>query len=65
MVKGRAEIVGDETLRVKAIELILRKYSPEHMETGMKYAAGSLPRTAIVRVAVNRISGKCKKAGFD
>lgn len=47
--------------RIKALELLLDKYSPNDKIQGMKYAEGSLHKTEIVRLEINQWSGKCKK----
>lgn len=65
IVSGRAELIADDTLRMKALELLLRKYSPDHIETGMKYAEKSFGRTAVIRLTAERISGKSKNTGLD
>lgn len=46
--------------RMKALELLLDKYSPNDKIAGMKYAEGSLHRTEIIRIDVEQWSGKCK-----
>ncbi len=47
--------------RMKALELILDKYSPKNKVLGMKYAEKSFKRTEIVRLDIDKCSGKCKK----
>jgi uncharacterized protein len=46
--------------RMKALELILDKYSPADKEIGMKYAEKSFDRTEIIRLDIQEWSGKCK-----
>jgi hypothetical protein len=46
--------------RMKALRLILEKYSPDDLETGQKYAAKSFHRTEIIRLDVREWSGKSK-----
>lgn len=50
-----------EQERMKALELILKKYSPNDMVVGMKYAIKSFHRTEILRVEIETISGKTKR----
>ena len=50
-----------EEEQLYAFELLLKKYSPNDLETGMKYARKSLLRTCIVRLDILTWSGKCKK----
>lgn len=58
---GDIAVVEDEAGRMKALELILDKYSPDDKETGLKYATASLPRTKILCMQIGRLSGKSKK----
>lgn len=46
--------------RLKAFELLLDKYSPDDKVKGMKYAENSFDQTEIVRLDVDKWSGKCK-----
>ncbi len=47
--------------RLYALELIVKKFSPQHFDTGMRYAHKSLPRTCIVRLDILSWSAKAKK----
>ncbi len=47
--------------RMKALGLILNKYSPNDKEVGMKYAANSFARTEIIRMDIAQVSGKSKR----
>ena len=46
--------------RMKALKLILMKYSPDDVEVGLKYAEKSFHRTEILRIQIKSISGKNK-----
>lgn len=61
MVSGQAALVTDAAERMEALVKLLEKYSPEYLDTGRKYAEKSFPRTAILRLDIESISGKCKK----
>ena len=61
MVFGKIEIVTDDGERMKALEYIIDKYSPEFKEKGKMYAGKSFGRTAILRIDIERVSGKSKK----
>ena len=50
--------------RLRALELILDKYSPADKAAGLKYARHSFPRTEIVRLDVVSWSGKNKRVGL-
>ena len=47
--------------RFYALEIFLKKYSPNDVEVGMKYARKSFARTCIVRLDILSWSGKRKK----
>lgn len=61
VLSGVARIGLSEEERKQALELFLGKYSPEHKESGMKYAMGSFHRTEIIRLDIAAWSGKCKR----
>lgn len=46
--------------RFKALKLLIKKYSPQHTETGNKYIARSFERTEIIRLDIHKWSGKAK-----
>ena len=60
LVKGRVTQVTEDAARTEALALLTRKYCPDHIDTGAKYAAKSFPRTAVLRLAIEGISGKAK-----
>lgn len=60
VVKGKAFVVRNDVECMHALELILDKYSPKDKEVGMKYAANSFHRTAIIRIEIETVSGKAK-----
>lgn len=47
--------------KMKALELLVEKYSPKDKIKGMKYAANSLKETEIIRLDIEKWSGKRKK----
>ncbi len=61
LLMGRLQVVQSDDERMRALELLLAKYSPEHVATGRKYAAGSFHRTALLRLDIATWSGKCKR----
>lgn len=61
LVFGRITLVSDDTERMRALEFLIDKYSAEFKETGLKYAEKSFHRTTILRLDIDRLSGKCKK----
>lgn len=61
LVFGRIAVVADDTERMQALKYLIGKYSADFEVTGLKYAEKSFHRTAILRLDIERISGKCKK----
>lgn len=59
---GRIEMVDDTDVKRRALALLVRKYAPEYVEKGEKYAEHSLPRTAILRFRIDTFSGKAKRS---
>ena len=61
IVQGTATAKLSAEERMSALEMILDKYSPDHKTVGMKYAEKSFHRTAVIRIDITTVSGKCKK----
>ena len=61
ILNGEATIITSDEERMYALELLLKKLSPNDMEVGMKYARKSFYRTELVRIDIETWSGKCKK----
>lgn len=57
---GRASVVDDEGERLRALRLLVEKYSPDFREISEKYIAGSFARTAVIRLDIEHLSGKTK-----
>ncbi len=62
---GTASTGLPEEERRKALELLIEKYSSDFKETGLKYAEKSFHRTEIIRLKIDRWSGKCKRVTFS
>ena len=58
---GEATIITNDEERMRALELLLEKYSPNDIKVGMKYARASFARTDIIRIDIDTFSGKCKR----
>lgn len=58
---GRIEVVEDEDVKLKALALLVAKYSPDYIDMGAKYAQLSLARTTVLRFKIDTFSGKGKK----
>lgn len=57
----RAQIGLSPAERMRALELLVRKYSPDDQVIGRKYAEKSFHRTEIIRLQICGFSGKCKQ----
>lgn len=53
-----------EAERMSALSLLLSKYCPDHKAQGIEYANKSFPRTEIIRLDIQKVSGKTKKMGL-
>lgn len=49
-----------EAERMSALSLLISKYCPEHKMQGIEYANKSFHRTEIIRLDIQKVSGKCK-----
>ncbi len=61
VVRGTASIELAKEERMKALLLILDKYSPGDKEIGVKYAEKSFHRTNVIRFDIIEMSGKTKR----
>jgi len=55
---GKATFVSSEDEIRRAMLLLVKKYSPEHMETGEKYINQAITRIQVIRIDIEHISGK-------
>ena len=60
IVFGRISIVDDEE-KNKGIQSILFKYSPDFIESGMKYIEKSIDKIYILKINIDKISVKGRK----
>ncbi|OCW95866.1 5-nitroimidazole antibiotic resistance protein [Macellibacteroides sp. HH-ZS] len=60
IVKGTIALDLSFQERMHGLELIIRKYSPEYLDLGMKAAEKSDHRTLVYRLDIVSVSGKCK-----
>ena len=58
---GRITLVTDDEERLKALRLLVGKYSPDFQEASGKYIARSFSRTAVLRLDIEHLSGKNKR----
>ncbi len=60
IVDGTVEEVFDEEKQM-ALEGLVKKYSPDHIESGAKYIDALTHKTRVFKITVGRISGKARK----
>ena len=58
MAFGKASFVSSEEEIRYAMMLLLKKYSPEHIETGEKYINQAITRIQVIKIDIEHISGK-------
>lgn len=58
IIRGNLERGLSPQERMEAFMLLLKKYSPHDIEAGMKYAEKSFHRTEILRLEIEKVSGK-------
>ena len=61
IIRGGVHMELSSEERMKALMLILDKYSPDFKETGTKYVEKSFHSTNVIRLDINEISGKTKQ----
>ncbi len=60
IVFGKAsEVYGDE--KQEALVAILRKYSPEYMDKGMKYINNDSSKTKVIKIEPEHMTGKARR----
>ena len=58
---GPVTIIENGPEKQKGIEAILLKYSPEHVEKGLKYIEGAIRKIYVLRLDIREITGKARK----
>ena len=58
---GTVAIIEEGPEKQKGIEAILRKYSPEHVEKGLKYIEGAIHKIYVLRLEIREATGKARK----
>lgn len=58
---GTVTIIEDGSEKQKGIETILRRYSPEYVEKGLKYIEGAIQKIYILRLEIRASTGKARK----
>ena len=60
VLQAKAFVVTDEAERFQAMRLLLEKYSPQHIEKGIAFAANYMHETGVLRLDIVKMSGKSK-----
>jgi nitroimidazol reductase NimA-like FMN-containing flavoprotein (pyridoxamine 5'-phosphate oxidase superfamily) len=63
VVFGRATLVEEPGEKRRGLMALLHRFAPEHMENGLKELERDFQRTAVVRLDIQRITGKARKKG--
>ena len=58
---GSVAIIENGPEKQKGIEAILRKYSPDHIEKGLKYIEGAIRKIYVLQLDIREITGKARK----
>jgi len=61
VVFGRAVRVEDPEERRRGLMALLHRFAPDHMENGLKELERDFARTAVIRIDIERITGKARK----
>jgi nitroimidazol reductase NimA-like FMN-containing flavoprotein (pyridoxamine 5'-phosphate oxidase superfamily) len=58
---GKATFVSSEDEIRRAMLLLVKKYSPEYMETGEKYINQAIKRIQVIRLDIEHLTGKSNR----
>lgn len=61
IIKGQLSEVTDEAKKIHVLRILCEKYTPTNMADFDNAIARSISRTAIWKMSINKITGKCKK----
>ncbi len=54
-----SKLEGNE--KIHALECFIKKYSPDHMQSGMKYIENDQMKTTVLKIEIEKITGKSRK----
>jgi nitroimidazol reductase NimA-like FMN-containing flavoprotein (pyridoxamine 5'-phosphate oxidase superfamily) len=55
---GRARVLSDDDAKRRALERILEKFAPDHMEAGRAYIESDFDDVAVVEITVEHLTAK-------
>lgn len=58
---GTIQIVESDAEKRKGLEAIIRKYSSDYMESGMKYIDQAINNVVVLKLEITEVTGKGKK----
>lgn len=58
VIQGEVAVVESAEEKLRALHLLLQKYTPEHLPTGQAYAARAAEQTLVLRLVISSWSGK-------
>lgn len=58
---GPAELVADDGEKFQALQLLVKRYCGTLSAENAAYVAGLLPKTAVIRIRIEQISGKAHR----
>lgn len=58
---GTVAIMEEGPEKQKGIEAILRRYSPEYIDQGLKYIEGAISKIYVLRLDIQDLTGKARK----
>ncbi|MBR6653096.1 MAG: pyridoxamine 5'-phosphate oxidase family protein [Oscillospiraceae bacterium] len=58
---GTAEVIKDDTEKRAALVALIEKYSPGHIPAGMDYINRDFHKPLVVKITIQKISGKARK----
>lgn len=61
---GKAEIIAPSAEGKAVLEGFIRKYAPDHLEAGYKYVDTDHMKTALIKLSIEHITGKCNNKGW-
>lgn len=58
---GEAQLVTEETEKIKALKLLIQKLTPQETHRSDQYIAHAVQATAVIRLRITSICGKAHK----
>ena len=62
LVHGRACIVEAENEKIRALQLLIQKLTPQEQARGDEYTARAIHATTVIRLSIERVCGKAHRS---